>query len=214
MDELLDIYDHDHNPCGVAPRSIAHRDGLWHDSFHCWIVSGSSYPALILQLRGPHKDTFPNMLDISAAGHLLSGEQPMDGLRELEEELGVQVLESQLYPLGIRQHETYGDGFINREFNHTFLFRDDRRLEGYQLQTLEVTGLVSLPLAGARLLFDGESEYAEVEELRVIDGRVQLRLRNITLADLVPHGEAYYRAICTCAAALLAGDTPQLPAGI
>ena len=38
-DELIDIYDQNMNLLGTAPRSQAHSEGLWHQTFHCWIVS-------------------------------------------------------------------------------------------------------------------------------------------------------------------------------
>ena len=37
-DELIDIYDSEMNLLGVAMKSQAHDEGLWHKVFHCWIV--------------------------------------------------------------------------------------------------------------------------------------------------------------------------------
>lgn len=36
-EELIDIYDEKMNLLGTATREQAHREGLWHTSFHCWI---------------------------------------------------------------------------------------------------------------------------------------------------------------------------------
>ena len=37
-EELIDIYDENMHPLGTAPIMQAHQEGLWHKSFHCWIV--------------------------------------------------------------------------------------------------------------------------------------------------------------------------------
>ena len=60
-DELIDIYDENMNHLGTAPRSQAHHEGLWHMTFHCWIVSRPD--KIWLQRRGEHVETHPNKLD-------------------------------------------------------------------------------------------------------------------------------------------------------
>ena len=93
-DEIIDIYDCNMNHLGTAPRSQAHKEGLWHKAFHCWIVKRASdgNHRVLLQLRSKNKDSHPSLLDISAAGHLQAGETPKDGIREIEEELGLSLI--------------------------------------------------------------------------------------------------------------------------
>src|SRR5215203_6211346 len=61
VDELLDILDESGRPTGeVVAKSEAHRLGLWHRCFHCWICGSDpegSY--LLLQRRAATKDTRP-----------------------------------------------------------------------------------------------------------------------------------------------------------
>ncbi|MDC3417918.1 hypothetical protein [Aquibacillus salsiterrae] len=38
MIEQLDIFDHNKKHIGKANREDAHRLGLWHQTFQCWIV--------------------------------------------------------------------------------------------------------------------------------------------------------------------------------
>ena len=64
---------------------------------------GGSY--LLLQRRAATKDTWPGYLDVTAAGHLASGEETVDGLREVEEELGLRIEPERLVPLGTRRVE-------------------------------------------------------------------------------------------------------------
>ena len=34
-DEMIDIYDSEMNMLGIALKSQAHKEGLWHKVFHC-----------------------------------------------------------------------------------------------------------------------------------------------------------------------------------
>ena len=109
MDEKIDILDELGEKTGrVAWKSEAHRDGLWHRCFHLWIVDpgdASEGPSLFVQRRALGKETWPNRLDVTAAGHLMAGESGLDGLRELEEELGLLVGTNEVTSLGTRRNE-------------------------------------------------------------------------------------------------------------
>ena len=73
-------------------RRLIHRDGDWHRSVQVWIVQKVLFDGtvrVLLQRRSKYKDTHPNMLDVSCAGHIDSGEDITESaLRELQEELG------------------------------------------------------------------------------------------------------------------------------
>ena len=52
---------------------------------------------LLLQKRSKEKDSFPGCYDISSAGHISAGDEPLEtALRELEEELGIKAEPEQL----------------------------------------------------------------------------------------------------------------------
>lgn len=138
-DELIDIYDSEMNLLGVAMKSQAHKEGLWHKAFHCWIISEDGN--IWLQLRGADKDLYPNLLDISCAGHIQVGETPKaGGLRELEEELGLHLKESDL--IKMFTHKIIIDTPIhNREFNPTYLLKTQAKLADLKLQPEEVDGV-------------------------------------------------------------------------
>lgn len=90
MDEKLDILQPPlFFPTGeVKSREQAYRDGNWVGTFNLWVVTNTPEPAIVYQQRGPERSWAPNMLDVTAGGHFLSGEKLTDGLREVEEELG------------------------------------------------------------------------------------------------------------------------------
>lgn len=167
MSDLIDIYDDRLQHIGVRSRADAHTEGLWHKTFHCWIVSkdagGNAH--LLFQRRSASKDIGPNSLDISAAGHLAAGEQPGEGLRELEEELGVRIEAARLKFLGVHLEVYADDRHINREFQYVYLLHDDRALDSYRVQPEEVVGLTEVELNAGIALFTGTRAVASARSV-------------------------------------------------
>ncbi|WP_248925667.1 NUDIX hydrolase [Paenibacillus hamazuiensis] len=201
-DELLDIYDAQLNHVGIAPRGEAHAKGLWHRTFHCWIVSGSGADReLLFQLRHHEKDTFPGLLDISSAGHLLAGEEAADGARELEEELGLAVPFEQLHDCGIVAEENFlQNGLIDREFFHVFMYRFDGPLHIYRVQQDEVAGLFRVNLQSFRELLHGRTDRVMANgAVLTPEGTLLGESRSVTMADFVPHSTHYYERVLQAA---------------
>ena len=96
MVEYFDVLDERGNKTGkIKKREDVHRDGDWHKSIHIWIVNDKN--EVLLQKRSSNKDCYPNMWDISCAGHLTAGDTSISGaLREIKEELGLDISLSQL----------------------------------------------------------------------------------------------------------------------
>ena len=87
--ELLRIFNINMKHIGEATRAEVHAKGLWHETFHCWLVSKiEDQYYLYFQLRSACKKDYASQFDITAAGHLLANERAEDGIRELQEELG------------------------------------------------------------------------------------------------------------------------------
>ena len=101
MDEYFDVLDKEGKMTGIKKlRREVHRDGDWHKTIHIWIINKNG--DILLQRRCANKDSHPNMLDISCAGHLTSGDDSLTGaLRELKEEtnLEVEVIEGYRYQI-------------------------------------------------------------------------------------------------------------------
>ena len=203
---MLDILDESGQPTGkVVPKSEAHRLGLWHRCFHCWIYGsdpGGSY--LLLQRRAAAKDTWPNYLDVAAAGHLASGEKTLDGLREVEEELGLRVAPERLVPLGTRKIEQEIPGGCDREFHEVFLVFDATPPGDLRLQKEEVDAVLQLYLDDVRELYETGSARAN----EYADGRASVA--RIHLAEFVPKEEGYLNRVATAARQHLSGVQPDL----
>jgi isopentenyldiphosphate isomerase len=204
---MIDVFDGNHNLLGSLERIAVHQQGLWHQTFHCWIVGErSGFPFVLLQLRSKHKKNYPDFLDITAAGHLEAGEEPLQGIRELEEELGVTVNSGVLKSLGIK-HDI-GDeanGIRNREFAHVFFLRDDREMTSYHLQEDEVSGLVEVGIADGLRLFSGEERSLDCRAIRIEDGKIVSFIRKVEAVDLIPRVDNYYLKVFIMARLMLEG---------
>ena len=207
MDEMVDVLDGEGEKTGqVVPKSEAHRFGLPHRTFHCWIAApgaASGGPYLFVQRRAAGKDTWPDLLDVTAAGHLRAGEGTLAGLREVEEELGLDVRPEQLVPLGTREisREIPGGG-LDREFQEAFLLVRELSPEDLRLQKEEVAAVVRLRLGDVEALY----ERGEVPtEEWTAGGTAPSRAR---LSDFVPEEDAYLLRVARAAREVLATGEP------
>lgn len=134
--------DRNGNPLGPRPRSEVHAQGLWHETFHCFVYDPKR-DVVLLQQRSMQKKDFQGMIDITAAGHLLANETVEDGLRELEEEIGLTCTFEQLIPLGVQEEEFRDATLWDCERCHVFLAQSDQTMEAYVLQESEVQRLIA-----------------------------------------------------------------------
>lgn len=194
QEEQLDIFDEAGQHIGVEARSEVHRLGLWHQTFHCWIyrvVEGQI--EILFQKRHPQKDTCPNLLDITSAGHLLASEQPSEGVRELYEELGLSVRFEQLSEIGMIRDVMSSPGIIDKEMCHTFVFECEQPLDDYVLQQEEVTGLLWVRLEPLEQLFNGALTEVTAAGFLVDENGSAIDTEcKVTQADFVPHEAHYY----------------------
>ncbi|WP_022664328.1 NUDIX hydrolase [Desulfospira joergensenii] len=194
MSEMLDYFDDKMNYLGTASRKEVHQKGYWHQTFHCWIIRNTGEEQYILfQRRGPEKKTFPNTLDITAAGHLAAGESKEDGLRELNEELGINAKYENLIYLGIRMSSARVGDKLNQEFAHVYLLESNIPLEQYKLQADEVGGLVQMKLQDGLDLFSGRIEKARITGYQIDDAGITNTVdTEITIGEVIPRIDPYY----------------------
>lgn len=155
MAELIDIFDENDRPTGkVMEKQAAHDSGEWHRTAHIWIIN--SKKELLLQLRSPNKSTHPNMWDISAAGHIDTGEDVITGgIRELKEELGVDIKADQLkYLFKVIQDKNPR----NKEFAYVFLVELDLPVESYVFSDNEVAEVKYIPYKKLKQMVDERSD--------------------------------------------------------
>ncbi|WP_010268788.1 NUDIX hydrolase [Paenibacillus senegalensis] len=199
LDEKFDVFNEEGKIIGSETRRQVHRLGLWHQTFHCWIIKRNNAGEwlLLLQLRHKNKDTYPNMLDVSCAGHLLAGEGIEDGTRELKEELNVEVrIEDLTYCGTILEDHVLSDECIDRERIHLHLLRCDQQLEDYQVQLSEVSGLFELTLADFKKLYEKQLQRVQAKGFLVNQaGKKVLVSKSIPRERIIWNSKAYYEAL-------------------
>ncbi len=208
--EYVDIFDEALKPLGKMPKKEAHKTGAWHKSIHCWIVrqdeAGNQY--IVFQKRSATKKSFPNFLDISAAGHYQSGEHIEDGVREIVEELGIKVAFEDLKYLGIKFDIYKDDSIFNREFCETFLYQDNRPLKDYSIDCVEVTGLAQIKLQDGLDLFSKKVDSIWATGIEYSESTKQIEEISIPITrDLfINRTDPYYGKIFMIARAYFSGE--------
>ena len=163
--ELLDVLDENGNKTGeVEERSEIYRQGLWHRSTHIWIINDNK--ELLVQKRNPEKKTFPNMWAISVAGHVDSGETSLDtSIRELKEELNLDVDKSELEYLFTIKRETPYNGSYLRVFDDVYLLHRNIDVNQTKLQVEELTDIKYVYYEYLEKIFkDNDPEYVPYTE--------------------------------------------------
>ncbi|WP_409253011.1 NUDIX hydrolase [Bacillus sp. SCS-153A] len=195
--EALNIFDKEGNHIGVAGRDEVHREGHWHETFHCWFIKRENDNCfLYFQLRSMDKKDYPNLLDITAAGHILSHETFEDGIREVREETGIAVQYEELTSLGMIPYEVIMKDFIDRERAYLFLYEFSGIMGDFSLQPEEVSGIYRVELDDFEQLIDRKITSVELNGFHLTDsGEKELKTLRAEKAAFVPHEDSYYRAV-------------------
>lgn len=144
--EYFDLLDENGNKTGKTKlRSEVHRDGDWHKAVHIWIINDKG--EILLQRRCATKDSNPNMLDISSAGHLSAGDESLSGaIRELKEELNLSVTAEDLqFIKTLKKSSKYTATFINNEFDDLYILRTNKKIEDMKFQEEEISEIFFVP---------------------------------------------------------------------
>lgn len=117
--EFFDIVDKNGMPTGeVVEREEAHLKGIPHRTSHVWIMrKRDNAVEILLQKRCMAKDSYPGCYDISSAGHVPQGDDYLiSAIRELKEELGLDIKPEEMEELGIINIKC-DDVFHGREYH-------------------------------------------------------------------------------------------------
>lgn len=139
MDELIDILTPKGKPTGkTALKSEAHKNGWFHATVHIWLFTSDE--KILLQKRALTKKVFPGLWDISVAGHISTGEDIITSAkREVFEEIGLELQDTDLIKIGTRIHQvSHKNGIQDNEFHHVFIAELKSPIEDLIIQTEEV----------------------------------------------------------------------------
>lgn len=191
--ELLKIYDQQGREIGTASRSEVHYSGLWHETFHCWFVEKDADDDFVLfQIRSALKKDYPSLLDITAAGHLLADECIFDGLREVKEELGIDLSFEELSFVGTIRETLVSSEFIDNELCHVYLYNKKLSPDLFSLQQEEVSGIVRARINDFERLWSGKKTEINVEGFQINKaGQRETLTKLVSKKDFAPHEDSY-----------------------
>lgn len=122
-------------------KSEAHRNGYLHPTIHVWILTADK--KVLIQQRSFKKDTFPGLWDVSVAGHISAGEDPLSSaVREIEEEVGLQISSNELIFIGTQlAKHLHAEHLIDHELHYIYLLQREIYLKDVTIQKEEVAGI-------------------------------------------------------------------------
>ena len=122
----------------IASRDECHEKWLYHKAVVVFIISRDG-ERILLQQRSANKKLWPNLWDITAGWHVLSGEFGWQAvIRETKEEIWVDIQKEDLEFIGCTTSETIKWDTINRHFNEYYIVYKDVDLKDIKLQEEEV----------------------------------------------------------------------------
>ncbi|WP_088073056.1 NUDIX hydrolase [Gottfriedia luciferensis] len=193
QDEILKIFDESGQHIGEALRNEVHKKGYWHETFHCWLLSiENNRPSIYFQIRSHLKKDYPNLLDITAAGHILANETVEDGLREVKEELGIEVKMEEVISLGNIKNSIIQESMIDNELSHVFLLKRYDLFSNFNLQKEEVSGIVRADFDQFYEFANGLIETIDVEGFQITEaGEELLIIKSVNKNHFVSHENTY-----------------------
>jgi isopentenyldiphosphate isomerase len=177
--ELWQLYNNQGSPIlgkGALKEDVYGR-ALLHAASHVWIWrrTNNNSIEILLQKRATDKKTWPGRYDISAAGHIDIGEDPITAaIRETQEEIGFAINEQDLRFIGVdrRLMVAPDKSWTENELNWMYLLEIKQDVS-FKLEDGEVDSLVWKSLA-----------------------QIQKELADNTAKDsYVPHGSKYFGVV-------------------
>ena len=159
MDEYIELLDKDNKPSGErCLKSEAHKNGLYHASVHIWLYTADKQ--LLIQKRHADKNTFPNLWDVSVAGHIVYKELPIIAAqREILEEIGLTIQEKDLRNIGTSSHKhVHSNNLIDHELHHIYICPLNEKLENLVIQESEVAAIKLIPIDAFKFELKNNSE--------------------------------------------------------
>ena len=175
--EYLDYYDEDGNYLGYKSRDEVHKEGLWHNTVHCWLyeMDGSVY----FQIR---KDS--GKFYTTASGHVLKDETIKDAFRrEINEEIGLDIDSSDATLVDIvpwhMDKIKNGSLFKDRAKANVYVDLFEGDLDSFKFDHNEVLGVVKVKAKDALNLFKNGKGEIEAEIITTKDNK------NVKISKLV-----------------------------
>ena len=140
--ELIEVLDENGQKTGqILDKDIIHQQGLWHREVAVWIFNSKG--ETLVQRRAATKKMNPNKLAL-CAGHVSSKENSLTAMiREISEELGIQIKPSSLnFLITEKEEKSFPNGLINRIFNDVYYLIIDKEISDFTIQKDELSEIL------------------------------------------------------------------------
>ena len=205
--ELFDVVTAQGELTGRSKRRAnVHRDGDWHRAVHVWVTGideGGGF--LTFQRRSLEKDTWPGKLDATVGGHFRAGESLEETLREVDEEIGINVAMADLWFVGKRIAVNESEpGTLDHEIQDVFLLRDERPLSEFRPSAAELSALVRVQLDALLEFLAGTRDSVTARSIspgQSVDVSTELRA-----GDFILQIDRYFYRVAIAARQFLNGE--------
>ena len=138
------------------------------------------------------KKDFPTMYDITAAGHLLVSETVEDGVREIKEELGIDVTMDELIFLQAIPNTIVLPNFIDNEISLVYLYEVKKPIQ-FSFVDKEVEAILRVKLTDFEKLVCGKADNVLCQKHE--DGKYSDDYQTILMNQFVPHEANYFKQV-------------------
>lgn len=168
--ELLDVLDEEGNLTGnKEDKDIIHEKGLWHREV-CALIRNRKGEYLI-QKRAATKKQAPNKWGMTA-GHVDAGEDFEEAMiREIREELGIEVALEELTPLSTFKEAFKNETTTNNNYTRYYFYETNRKIEDYTICLEELSELKYITIEEMEEAVEKKDEncsYARRDEMKEV----------------------------------------------
>lgn len=181
--EYLDYYDGEGNYLGYKTRDEVHKEGLWHNTVHCWLyeMDGSVY----FQIRSSSHKFYT-----TASGHVLKGET-IEGAfrREINEEIGLDIDSSDATLVDIVpwRMDKMKNGTLIKDRAKANIYIDlfEGNINSFNFDPKEVLGVVKVKADEALNLFRSGSGKIKAEIITTKDNKNIKENKMVSIDDFL-----------------------------
>lgn len=188
-EEELDIFDEEYNNIGTDTYSNIHTKGLWHHTFHCWIVDPEKKRVLVILHPNSHM-FLSHKFDVAIFGQMLSGEKVISGKREVEKNLGIEIKEEDLIKIGITKEVSMIEEMkvLHKVYAHSYFLKRSDNLIEYTKHLKNIEGVFEMSIADGLHLFSDKVDRISVDGF-MKDGKPVHKM--VSYDNFAPRGKSY-----------------------
>lgn len=181
--EYLDYYDEDGNYLGYKSRDEVHKEGLWHNTVHCWLYENDG--SIYFQIRSDSHKFYT-----TASGHVLKGETIKEAFRrEIKEEIGLDIDSSDatLVSINVWKMDKLKNDVLIKDRAKANIYIDlfEGNINSFNFDPKEVLGVVKVKADEALNLFKSGSGKIKAEIITTKDNKNIKENKMVSIDDFL-----------------------------